>query len=118
MSKYVRCVNNPTLFVDDLAEDYAPHLILGQVYKVAPPEENDGDMVRVIDGSGESYLYPAEYFEPFLPDSDEVADSITVHLDAYMKGVLHAEAIVARKSISALVREWIDGQLDLPVGVD
>jgi hypothetical protein len=27
---------------------------------------------------------------------------------------LHAEAIMAQKSISALVREWIDERLDLP----
>jgi hypothetical protein len=37
-----------------------------------------------------------------------------VHLDPYLKGVLHAEAIAAKKSISALLREWIDERLDLP----
>lgn len=118
MSNYVRCVNNQTLFADDLANDYSPHLIIGRVYKVASPEENDGDMLRVIDGSGEDYLYPAEYFEPFVPTSHEASESITIHLDPYMKGILHAEAIVARKSISTLVREWIDERLDLPVGID
>jgi hypothetical protein len=55
------------------------------------------------------------YFEPFVPDGGEASESVTVHLDPYLKGVLHAEAIAARKSISALLREWIDERLDLPV---
>ena len=104
--------------MDDLGENYAPHLLLGHVYEAIPPEENDGEMLRVIDGSGEDYIYPPEYFEPFLPGSGEGSDSLTVHLDPYLKGILHAEAIAARKSISALVREWIDERLDLPVGAD
>jgi hypothetical protein len=118
MNQYVRCVKNDTLFVEDEAEDLAPHLIIGRVYKVAPPEENDGDMLRVIDGSGEDYLYPVTYFEPFLPTTPQREDSITIHLDPYLKGVLHAEAVAVRKPVSALVREWIDERLDLPVGSD
>ena len=115
MSKYVRCQKNQTLFSDDAAADFAPHLIMGRVYKVAPPEKNDRGMLRVIDGSGEDYLYPMSYFEPFVPDGGEASESVTVHLDPYLKGVLHAEAIAAKKSISALLREWIDERLDLPV---
>ena len=42
------------------------------------------------------------------------SDAITVHLDHYAKGVLQAEAIAADKSVSALVRDWIDERLDLP----
>ena len=118
MSKYVRCVNNQTLLADDLAGDYSPHLVVGRVYKVIRAEENDGDMIRIIDGSGESYLYPGGYFEPFDSTDDELSESITVHLNAYLKGVLQAEAIVAHKSVSALIRDWIDERLDLPVGVD
>lgn len=115
MSKYVVCINNQTLSKDDLVENYLPHLVIGRVYKVATPEENDGDMLRIIDGSGEDYLYPATYFKPFLPHNGEASESVTVHLDPYLKGVLHAEAVVAQKSISSMVREWIDERLDLPV---
>jgi len=115
MSRYVRCLNNQTLFSDDFAANFAPHLIMGRVYKVTPPEKNDGGMLRVIDGSGEDYLYPMNYFEPFVPDGGEASESVTVHLDPYLKGVLHAEAIAARQSVSALLREWIDERLDLPV---
>ena len=115
MSRYVRCLKNRTLFNDDLAPDFAPHLIMGRVYRVAPPERNDRDMLRVIDGSGEDYLYPTNYFEPFMPNGGDASESVTVHLDPYLKGVLHAEAIAAKKSISTLLREWIDERLDLPV---
>ncbi|MEI2609110.1 MAG: hypothetical protein V9G20_10835 [Candidatus Promineifilaceae bacterium] len=118
MSSYVRCIQNQTLFADDLAEDFAPHLVVGRVYKVAPPEPNDGDMLRIIDGSGEDYLYPAHYFEPFTPQGQMSSETITVHLDPYMKGVLHAEAAASRKTVSALVREWLDERLDLPVATD
>lgn len=114
MGTYVRCMKNQTLFSDDLAADLAPHLITGRVYKVAPPEKNDRGMLRVIDGSGEDYLYPASYFEPFVPDGGGASEAITVYLDPYLKGVLHAEAVAARKSISALLRDWIDERLDLP----
>jgi hypothetical protein len=118
MTQYVRCINNQTLFIDDLADNFAPHLVIGRVYKVVPPQDNDGDLLRIIDGSGEDYLYPAKYFEPFVPASHEISEAITIHLNPYMKGVLHAEAIVARKSVGALVRDWIDERLDLPVGSD
>ena len=118
MSHYVRCIHNQTLFADDLAKDYATHLMVGRVYKVAPRQTNDGEWLRVVDGSGEDYLYPAAYFEPFVPISAEASETVTIHLDPYLKGVLHAEATVAHKSISALVREWIDERLDLPVGTD
>jgi hypothetical protein len=114
MSKYVICINNQTLSKDDLAEDYLPHLVVGRVYKVAPSQENDGNLLRVIDGSGEDYLYPANYFEPFTPTNGDTSESVTIHLNPFLKGVLHAEAVVAKKSISSLVREWIDERLDLP----
>ncbi len=117
MITYVRCIKNETLYEDDLAETYDPFLIVGAVYKVAPPHKNDGsDLLRIIDGEGEDYLYPAAYFEPFTPNGSEKTESLTVHLDPYLKGILHAEAVAAKKSVSALVREWLDERLDLPQG--
>jgi hypothetical protein len=43
--------------------DYPASLELHKLYRVLPDEdaERDGD-VRVIDESGEDYLYPADYF--------------------------------------------------------
>jgi hypothetical protein len=63
------------------------------------------------------YLYPAEYFEPFTPNQNGGHHRPTkIYLDDFTKGVLHAEALAAHKSVSALLREWIDERLDLPAG--
>ena len=43
--------------------DYPASLELHKIYRVLPDEDaaTDGD-IRVVDESGEDYLYPAEYF--------------------------------------------------------
>ena len=52
--KYVVCLNN---------KDYPASLELHKIYQAIPDEkiEADGE-VRVIDESGEDYIYPAEWF--------------------------------------------------------
>jgi hypothetical protein len=52
--RFAVCVNNA---------DYLASLELHKIYRVLPDEdaELDGDL-RVVDESGEDYLYPAEYF--------------------------------------------------------
>jgi hypothetical protein len=52
--RFAVCVNNG---------DYPASLELHKIYRVLPDEdaEEDGDM-RVVDESGEDYLYPADYF--------------------------------------------------------
>jgi hypothetical protein len=52
--KFAVCINNT---------DYRASLELHKIYRVLPDEDAaiDGD-IRVIDESGEDYLYPAEYF--------------------------------------------------------
>jgi hypothetical protein len=52
--RFAVCVNNT---------DYPASLELHKIYRVLPDEdaEADGDL-RVVDESGEDYLYPAEYF--------------------------------------------------------
>jgi hypothetical protein len=51
---FVVCVNNT---------EYPASLELHKIYKVLPDEKanRDGD-IRVIDESGEDYLYPTSYF--------------------------------------------------------
>jgi hypothetical protein len=53
-ARFAVCVNNA---------DYPASLELHKIYRVLPDEdaEVDGDM-RVVDESGEDYLYPADYF--------------------------------------------------------
>jgi hypothetical protein len=52
--RFAVCVNNA---------DYPASLELHKIYRVLPDEdaEADGDM-RVVDESGEDYLYSADYF--------------------------------------------------------
>lgn len=121
-SRYVRCVNNQAYIAykgQPLPDYNLVSLTPGQIYKVAPPAEHDSDMLRVIDNEGEDYLYPADYFEPVeSTNAPKAIDrQLTVHLDEIMKGILHAEALAEQKSVSALLREWIDERLDLPANM-
>jgi hypothetical protein len=52
--KFAVCINN---------QDYPASLELHKIYAVLPDQEavKDGDL-RIIDESGEDYLYPADYF--------------------------------------------------------
>ncbi len=54
VSKFAVCVNNA---------DYPASLELHKIYRVLPDDDaaTEGDL-RVVDESGEDYLYPAEYF--------------------------------------------------------
>lgn len=61
-SRFAVCVNNA---------DYPSSLELHKIYRVLPDLDaaSDGD-VRIVDESGEDYLYPAEYFVPIeLPET-------------------------------------------------
>ena len=53
-ARFAICVNN---------DEYPASLELHKVYRLLPDKEaeQDGDL-RVVDESGEDYLYPAEYF--------------------------------------------------------
>jgi hypothetical protein len=52
--KYVMCVEN---------EGYSVSLEKRKIYQVESPEPNDPKfMLRVIDESGEGYLFPAKWF--------------------------------------------------------
>lgn len=51
---YALCINN---------EGYEASLELRKLYQVLPPEKNDPqDWLRVVDESGEDYLYSGERF--------------------------------------------------------
>jgi len=65
VSEFVICIKN---------EDYPASLEVRKVYRVIPdPDAAKNHLLRVIDESGEDYLYPADYFAPIdLPQ--EVAN--------------------------------------------
>ncbi len=53
---YVICLERSSYRID---------LQVGKVYRTAAAERNDPpNMARVIDDSGEDYLYPADWFVP------------------------------------------------------
>ncbi|MCL4869041.1 MAG: hypothetical protein KJ063_08740 [Anaerolineae bacterium] len=122
---YVKCIKNePYIQLPDQPVQEAPlfGLTVGKVYKIIPDHTSEKHhLVRVIDesfgepGSDQGYLYPADYFEPFLPPRNgQSSVPVTLYLDDYLKGVLYAEAVAADKSVSALVRDWLYDRLDLP----
>jgi hypothetical protein len=54
--EFVVCINNA---------GYPASLELHKIYRVLPDEDAAADDdIRVIDESGEDYLYPASYFAP------------------------------------------------------
>lgn len=69
--KFLICVRN------EGAED----LEISKVYRILPDARAAKDMyVRIIDESGEDYLYPAGYFVPLdLPREAERALSVATH---------------------------------------
>ena len=105
---YVRCINN---------RGYEASLTAGAIYKVMS-DGDDGASLRVIDNEGEDYLYDVSRFEPVVYDSTQfdATESVTIHLPSVLKGILRAEALAAQKSLSALLRAWIDERLDLQAG--
>jgi hypothetical protein len=53
-SKFVLCIDD---------SDYKASLILGKVYPVIPdPKAAKDDLVRIVDESGEDYLYDKNHF--------------------------------------------------------
>jgi hypothetical protein len=68
--KYVICVNN---------EGYLASLELRKIYRVLPDDSaQEHRYLRVIDESGDSYLYPADFFIPIeLPHAAERIFSLT-----------------------------------------
>jgi hypothetical protein len=56
--RFVICVDN---------SDYPASLDVRKVYKVIPDRRGEqAGFIRVVDESGEDYLYPKEYFAPVL----------------------------------------------------
>jgi hypothetical protein len=117
---YVRCVDNRQYLHHASVQDapFIHDLVVGRVYKALPDtQEEQLGYLRIVDESGEDYTFPAGYFErvelsPF--DGKEMDDQITIHLNGLEKAILRAEALAAQKSVSSLVREWIEERLDLP----
>jgi len=68
---FVVCIKN---------EGYTVSLELRKIYEVIPDERAaDHKMIRVVDESGEDYLYPSDFFIPIdLPKPIEQALSLAL----------------------------------------
>jgi len=67
---FVVCVKN---------EEFAASLELRKIYETIPDDQAaDHQMIRVVDESGEDYLYPSDFFIPIdLPKPIEQAIALT-----------------------------------------
>jgi len=55
-SRFVVCVNN---------EGYLASLVLRKIYRILPDDKAAKHrLIRIIDESGEDYLYPTDFFVP------------------------------------------------------
>ncbi len=105
-TRFMRCINNDS---DDLS------LTKGQFYQVLPDKAETHGMLRVVDNTGEDYLFDAELFEP-VNDLSGLLTDLSVSLTVPMKTAIHQLANQRGISMAALLREWIDERLDLPAG--
>ncbi len=71
-TQFVVCINN---------EEYPASLELRKIYQVLPDTRAaEHQLVRVIDESGQDYLYPTDYFVPIeLPQPVERAFASMPH---------------------------------------
>lgn len=70
-TKFVMCIDN---------EGYPIDLTLHKVYKVVPDEKADKrGWIRILDNTGEDYLYPARKFVPVqIPEAAEHSFELAV----------------------------------------
>ena len=115
--KYMKPKHAQSRFVKCIAESGDNLSVTpGQYYQVLPdPAEADG-MLRIIDNTTDDYLYAADLFEP-VEDSGKLMTDLTVSLTVPMKAAILQLASQRGVSMAALLREWIDERLDLPIGV-
>lgn len=53
--EFVVCINN---------KDYPADLLLHKIYRVIPDANMEPGDIRIVDESGEDYIYPRSYFIP------------------------------------------------------
>lgn len=88
-------------------------LTAGQYYQVLSDPAEEYGMLRVVDNTGEDYLFDAALFE-LISDPAALVTDLHVSLTAQMKAIIFQVANQRGVSMAALMREWIDERLDLP----
>lgn len=85
----------------------------GQYYRIISDPAEERGRLRIVDNTGEDYLYPKHLFIE-VADISRLAADLTISLDAPAKAAILQIANQRGLSMSALLREWIDERLDLP----
>ncbi len=85
----------------------------GQFYRVLPDPAEEHGRLRVVDNTGEDYLYPQRMFAE-ISDLTKLSAAVTISLDVPVKAAILQAASQRGVSMAALLREWIDERLDLP----
>lgn len=119
---YLRCVNNKGFIWQNgkLLDEELASVTVGALYKALPADEEERSrgFVRVIDNSGDNYLYPADRFEVVSINGNyheaQATATVSAHVPQLLREILQAEALAKGGSISALLKEWIEERLDLP----
>lgn len=101
--RFVRCVTSAG---DDLS------VTPGQYYQVLADQAEEQGMLRVVDNTGEDYLYEAGWFE-VVTDLSGLKTDLTIKLSVPMKAAILQLASQRGVSMGALVREWLDERMDL-----
>ena len=98
---YLRCISNKGFIWQQgkLLDEELVSLTVGKLYKavVTSTEERERGFVRVVDNSGEDYLYPTNRFEPVLVNGNlhDAAPTATLaaHVPPLLRDILQAEAL-------------------------
>ncbi|MCB0108312.1 MAG: hypothetical protein KDE53_20465 [Caldilineaceae bacterium] len=111
---YARCIDS---------SGYEVSLKEGEVYRVLDRPTVSANTVVILDetygepGSDEGYIFDRSRFQ-FLEERDlqeKKATSVTTHIDELTWLYLRDEAHRQNKTVSTLLREWLEERLDLPV---
>ena len=74
--KFAACIQNKFLLGDFSGDD----LTVGKLYEILSKEKHD--MIRIVDDSGEDYLYPANCFieiEVKPDEADRIHNALSLH---------------------------------------
>jgi len=104
----VRCINNDSLHQPEGSSDWSniPNggdLTIGKIYNVIAVENG---FYRIIDDSGEDYLYPAGMFE-IIPFEDQ----ISIHIERSIFDKISKLAKKEQVSVDELATQMLEKQL-------
>lgn len=85
----------------------------GQYYRILSDAAEEHGRLRVVDNTGEDYLYPRQMFAE-VSDPTKLSAELSISLDVPAKAAILQIANQRGLSMSALLREWIDERVDLP----